>query len=77
MAITRHATGNSRPRTFSAVSTESTSKRGATTNKTASGRVTKKSAATHRRKPTIGDKVKGAAKKAAGTIERKPGKKGV
>ncbi|CAF9914895.1 MAG: hypothetical protein GOMPHAMPRED_008323 [Gomphillus americanus] len=75
MAITRHATGNSRPRAFAAVSTEPTTKRRTATNKTTSGRVTKKSSATHRRKPTVGDKVKGAAKKAAGTLERKPGKK--
>jgi hypothetical protein len=85
MAVTRHATGNSKPRAFTTVSTEpATKKRAAGTkkkaasNKTATGRVTKKEPATHhKRKPTLGDKVKGAAKKLEGTIERKPGKKGV
>ena len=98
-ATTRHATGNSRPRQFTAVSTEPTTKRAPAAkrktpaaksasakttaaktprSKTAGGRVTKAKApaASHKRKPSTGDKVKGAAKKAAGAVERKPGKKG-
>ena len=44
---------------------------------TTGGRVAKKEPASHhKRKPSAADKAKGAAKKAAGAVERKPGKKG-
>lgn len=85
MAITRHATGSSRPRQFTAVSTEPATKKRATggrkkttVNKTATGRVSKAKAPAshHKRKPTLGDKVKGAVKKVEGAVERKPAKKG-
>ncbi|KAL2441197.1 hypothetical protein ABEF95_013488 [Exophiala dermatitidis] len=43
------------------------------------GRVTKKEkraqATHHKRKPTVADKIEGAAEKLVGTIENKPGKK--
>ena len=85
MAITRHSTGSSRPRVFATVDTApSTTRRKRTTKPksktTTSGRVTKKTTAAtdthHKRKPSVADKVKGAGKKIAGAVERKPGKKG-
>ncbi|OCT53643.1 hypothetical protein CLCR_11033 [Cladophialophora carrionii] len=89
MAQTRGATGNSKPRVFATVSTEPTRKRKtpatsttagtkAKTTKSATGAgVTKKRAAntTHKRKPSVKDKVEGAVEKIEGTIEGKPAKK--
>lgn len=86
MAQTRGATGNARPRVFTAISTEPVTKRKATTTKTrkpttkksvTGAGVTKKRAANthHKRKPHLKDKLEGAVEKAKGTIERKPGKK--
>lgn len=83
MASTRSATGHSRPRQFTAISTEPARARKTATGakkrgrkpaekKTTTGRVGKKSAT----KPIVGDKVKGAVEKAKGVVERKPGKKG-
>ncbi|MCJ1446698.1 MAG: hypothetical protein MMC23_007204 [Stictis urceolatum] len=90
MAVTRHTTGSSRPRVFPVVETAPTTTRKTPTTvkpktkKTTAERVTKPtttkstkkaSVATHKRKPTVGDKVKGALKKAEGAVQRKPGKK--
>lgn len=83
MASTRATTGNSKPRVFPSVSTEPVRKTAApkkrstttakpTTKKTTAGRVTKPAA---KGKPSVKDKVEGAAKKVAGTVERKPAKK--
>jgi hypothetical protein len=89
MASTRAATGNSKPRVFTAVSTDPVrktatggKKRGrkpgttttkATTKKTTTGRVAKPK--TQKRKPSVKDKVEGALEKAEGAILNKPGKK--
>ena len=83
MAQTRGATGNSKPRVFSTPSTEPVRKRATTTGtkkratpKTTTGGVTKKSApATQKKKPSIKDKVEGAAEKVVGAVEDKPAKK--
>jgi hypothetical protein len=82
MAITRHATGSSRPRQFPVVETTTTTTKKKTTKKPAvkGARVgkaggAKATPAQHKRKPTVADKVKGAVKKAAGAVERKPAKK--
>ena len=85
MAITRHNNGISKPREFPVVETTTTTTKKKTTKKPALGggggrvakpKATKKTpAATHKRKPTLADKVKGAVKKATGAVERKPAKK--
>lgn len=87
MAQTRGATGNAKPRVFAPISTEpvrkrktttgGTKKRATTKGKTTTGGVTKKRtpAATHNRKPTLKDKVEGAAEKVVGAVEGKPAKK--
>ena len=84
MAQTRGATGNSKPRIFSTVSTEPVRKRKTTTGtkkrtskpKTTRGVVKKRAPATHhKRKPTAEDKVEGAAEKVVGAIENNPAKK--
>lgn len=85
MAQTRGATGNARPRVFDPISTEPARKRNTTGASTkartakpkAAGGVTKKRApgAQSKAKPTLKDKAEGAVEKAAGTVERKPGKK--
>ena len=89
MASTRAATGNSKPRVLSAISTTPERKRKATTTRkpavkktttkksvTGAG-VTKKRAANthHKRKPHLKDKIEGAIEKAEGTVTQKPGKK--
>ena len=88
MAVTRGTTGKSAPRVPFMISTEpgrkttGGRKKSSTTKKPASkkvstGRVTKKSTpATHKRKPSVKDKVEGTVKKAVGKAERKPGKVG-
>jgi hypothetical protein len=87
MASTRAATGNSKPRVFTPVSTDPVRKTTAgkkrgrkpgvtiktTTKKTTTGRVTKPK--TQKRKPSVKDKVEGALEKAEGAILNKPGKK--
>jgi hypothetical protein len=83
MASTRSTTGNSKPRVVATISTEPSRKR-TTTKKTkantskprsTAGIVKKRAPATHhKRKPSIKDKVEGAAEKVVGKIEHKPGK---
>ena len=86
MASTRAATGHSKPRVFAAISTEpgrktTTGKKSSTkatagkpaAKKTAAGRVTKPK--TQKRKPTVKDKVEGAAKKAEGAVTGNAAKK--
>jgi hypothetical protein len=85
MASTRSTTGNSKPRVVAAISTEPSRKR-TTTKKTKANTskprsttgITKKSAPAthHKRKPSLKDKVEGAAEKVVGKIEHKPGKVG-
>ncbi|KIX06083.1 uncharacterized protein Z518_04057 [Rhinocladiella mackenziei CBS 650.93] len=84
MAQTRGATGNSKPRIFSTISTEPVRKRKTATGtkkrttkpKSTGGAVKKHApAADHKRKPTLKDKVEGAVEKVVGAIEHKPGKK--
>ncbi|MCJ1310133.1 hypothetical protein MMC25_003794 [Agyrium rufum] len=88
MALTRFATGNSRPRrAYEPTTTTTTTKTTKRTTKprtkaTTGGRVTKgttttgrASATHHKRKPTIKDKVSGAIEKLVGKVEHKPGKK--
>jgi hypothetical protein len=83
MALTRHATGNSRPRAFPVTepTTATTSRKRTTKPKTktvASGRITKNAGTTgavRKHKPTIGDKVGGAVLKVKGAVEGRPGKK--
>ena len=84
MAQTRGATGNSKPRIFSTISTEPVRKRKTTagTKKrstkagSAGGVVKKRAPATHhKRKPSLKDKVEGAAEKVVGAIENNPAKK--
>lgn len=91
MAVTRHATGSSKPRILGIIPTgpESHKSRTTTTKKSTTGRGTKKSAVStkggrvakapathHKRKPTLKDKVEGAVEKVVGKVERKPGKEG-
>jgi len=87
MAQTRGATGHSKPRVFTPVSTEPTRKRatGGTTTKRAAPKpktgagvtkTTKRAPATQtKKKSSVKAKVEGVADKVAGTLERKPGKK--
>ena len=75
MASTRAATGNSKPRVFTSVSTDPVQKRTAgkkrapTTKKTTTG-VTKPK--TQKRKTSVKDKVAGAVKKAEGVSHHPP-----
>ncbi|KAJ9607271.1 hypothetical protein H2200_008344 [Cladophialophora chaetospira] len=82
MAQTRGATGNSKPRVFETVSTETTrkprktpatKKEKAVTKKPAAAGVTKKRAT--KTKPSLKDKAEGVVDKVAGAVEGKPGKK--
>lgn len=83
MAQTRGATGNAKPRVFSAISTEPVRKRKATTGtkkttvkpKTTAGVKKSAPASHHKRTPTIADKIEGAVDKVVGTVEGQPGKK--
>ena len=84
MAQTRGATGHSKPRIFPTISTEPVRKRKATTGtkkgsakaKSTGGVVKKRApAAQHKRKPSLKDKVEGAAEKVVGAIESNPAKK--
>lgn len=80
MAQTRGATGHSKPRVVTAISTEPERKRTTKPKKSRSKKVTtggvtkKRAPATHKRKPSVKDKVAGAAEKVAGKVEKKPGK---
>jgi hypothetical protein len=91
MALTRGATGNSKPRILEAISTSPATNRkprakktGATkanTSKkrtTATGKVTKPKTTTtgHKRKSSVKDKVEGAVEKVVGKVEKKLGKVG-
>ena len=82
MALTRGATGTSRPRRANETTTTTTTTTKKTTTKprakTTTGRVTKGTkvdATHHKRKPSLADKVSGAIEKVVGKVERKPGKK--
>jgi len=86
MPSTRSATGNSRPRVLTTVDAPARAgpKKGRTTKKTTTtkpkgvkgGRVTKKTTGTApKRKPTVKDKVSGAALKAEGALTGHEGKK--
>ena len=84
MAQTRGATGNAKPRVFAQIDTTpanprktATTKRATpTTKKSVTGAGVKKRAPNthHKRKPHTSDKIKGAAEKVVGKVERKPGK---
>ena len=85
MAVTRGATGNSRPRIIATIDTATATKprksTKANTSKprtpaTKTGRVAKAPSTHHKRKPNVKDKVEGAIEKAVGKVERKPGKEG-
>ncbi|MCJ1406129.1 hypothetical protein MMC19_000194 [Ptychographa xylographoides] len=79
MALTRGATGNSRPRKADTVTTTTTTKK-TTTRKPRAGGVkktttTKKGPVKRKRKAGVGAKIEGAMEKMKGSIEGRPGKK--
>ncbi len=90
MALTRGSTGNSKPRILQPISTSPATTRKprakkSTTTKANTGKkrtgtgvvgskVTKKPAATHKRKTSVKDKVAGAVEKMEEKVEGKPGK---